>query len=155
MELYDAAREAGASPVEVWWRVAVPLTKGVTAAAAVLMFILVWGDVIGPLVYVTDERWYTISLGLRSLAVLDAPRQPLMLAGAVIATIPVALSFLFLEKEGRVKRLWILVPLLALLLPACASGDDTVRVLVSGDTPPSLRPIEPSWTRTSPTAVGM
>ena len=93
-EFFDLAAEAGLSPVATWWWVTVPLTRPVTAAATALAFIASWGNFVEPLVVLTDERWFTLPLGLRSLSALDQPFQPLMLAGAIVAIVPVVLAFL-------------------------------------------------------------
>ena len=91
--LFDLARERGLSPVATWWRVAMPLQRGTTAAVASLVFVLSWGNFVDPLVYIYDERWFTLPLGLRSLAAAPVTDQPLMLAAAVIACAPVVLAF--------------------------------------------------------------
>lgn len=85
---WDLAREVGLSPFATWWRVAVPMTWHLTGAVAALVFVLTWGNVLDPLFFVTDPRWATLPLGVRSLAALPAPSQPVMLAGAVTATVP-------------------------------------------------------------------
>jgi multiple sugar transport system permease protein len=96
-QLYDIAREAGLSPVQTWWRVAMPLTRPITGAVALLAFVLMWSNFVDPLVYVFDEDLYTVPIGMRSLASLNATDRPAMLAGAVIATSPVVLAFLYLQ----------------------------------------------------------
>ena len=50
---------AGLSPVATWWRVAMPLQHGTTAAVASLSFVLSWGNFLDPLIYLYDERWFT------------------------------------------------------------------------------------------------
>jgi multiple sugar transport system permease protein len=85
---WDLAREVGLSPIATWWRVAVPQTWSVTSAVAALVFVLTWGNVLDPLFYVPDPRWATLPLGVRTLASLPPPSQPVMLAAAVMATIP-------------------------------------------------------------------
>ncbi len=92
-ELFEVARELGASPLASWWRVGMPLVRPVTAVVAALVFALSWGNVLDPLAYVTDERWYTLPLGLRALAGLDPTDQPVMLAASVMAVIPVLAAF--------------------------------------------------------------
>ena len=86
--VWDLAREAGLSPIATWWHVAMPLTRTTTSAVAALAFLLTWGNVLDPLFFVPDPRWATLPLGVRSLASLPAPSQPVMLAGALIATLP-------------------------------------------------------------------
>lgn len=56
-----------------------------------------------PLVYVYDERWYTLPLGLASLAALPPTDQPLMLAAAVLTLLPVGLA---LSLVGWKLRSW-------------------------------------------------
>jgi multiple sugar transport system permease protein len=91
-ELFDAARLDGASAVRMLLQVGLPGARNVTLAVAVLAFAASWGNVLEPLVYLSDEDLYTLPLGLRSLATLDLPNQPIMLAGAVLSFIvPLAL----------------------------------------------------------------
>jgi multiple sugar transport system permease protein len=97
-ELGEAARLEGVSPLRTWWRLAMPLVRPVTTAVALLVFVFSWGNFLDPLVYVFDERLYTLPLGLRSLAQLDRTNFPLLLAGSVAATLPVLVAFLYLQR---------------------------------------------------------
>lgn len=97
--LFDLARERGLSPVATWWRVAMPMQRGTTAAVASLVFVLSWGNFLDPLIYLYDERWFTLPLGMRSLAVAPVTDQPLMLAAAVIACAPVLFVFVFVQRR--------------------------------------------------------
>ena len=51
-----------------------------------------------PLLYVYDERWYTLPLGLASLAQLPSTDHGLMLAGAVLATVPVLVTAFLVQR---------------------------------------------------------
>jgi multiple sugar transport system permease protein len=95
--LYDIAREAGMSPLRTWWHVAMPLSRAVTGAVALLAFVLTWSNFVDPLVYLYDRHLYTLPIGLRSLASLNATDRPAMLAGGVIATAPVVAAFVYLQ----------------------------------------------------------
>ena len=92
-ELVEAARLEDVKPFTMWRRLAMPLVRPVTVAVALLAFIASWGNFLDPLVYVFDPDLYTLPLGLRSLAVLDRTNYPVLLAGAVIATVPVVAAF--------------------------------------------------------------
>jgi multiple sugar transport system permease protein len=92
-ELFEAARLEGATPAVAWWRVGMPLVRPVTVAVMSLAFVVSWGDFLGPLIYLFDARLYTLPLGMRALAQLDPTQTPVLLAGAVIATVPVVLAF--------------------------------------------------------------
>ncbi|MEX1046658.1 MAG: carbohydrate ABC transporter permease [Actinomycetota bacterium] len=97
-ELFDVARLEGLSPLGTWWRVGLPLVRTAALAVAGLVFVLSWNDFIGPLVYLSDQRLYTLPLALRSLSTVPAPDAPLMLAGAVMATAPVVVVFVFVQR---------------------------------------------------------
>ena len=97
-ELIEAARLEGLSPLRIWRRVAMPLVRPVTTAVALLAFVFTWGNFLDPLIYLFDERLFTLPLGLRSLAQLDRQNFPLLLAGSVTATLPVLIAFLYLQR---------------------------------------------------------
>jgi multiple sugar transport system permease protein len=97
-ELLDAAQLHGLSPLRTWRRVAMPLVRPVTTAVALLTFVFSWGNFLEPLVYVFDARLFTLPLGLRSLAALDRQNFPLLLAGGVVATLPVLVAFFYLQR---------------------------------------------------------
>ena len=98
-DLFDLARERGLSPVATWWRVAMPMQRGATAAVVSLVFVLSWGNFLDPLIYLYDERWFTLPLGMRSLAIVPVTDQPLMLAAAVFACAPVVLAFAVVQRR--------------------------------------------------------
>lgn len=97
-ELFEAARLEGASPFHSWRRVGMPLVRPATVAVAVLAFLFSWSNFLDPLIYLYDERLFTLPLGLRSLAQLDREDLPLLLAGAVMATAPVVVTFLIAQR---------------------------------------------------------
>ena len=92
-ELFEAARLEDVKPFTMWRRLAMPLVRPVTVAVALLAFIASWGNFLDPLVYLFDPDLYTLPLGLRSLSVLDRTNYPVLLAGAVVATVPVVAAF--------------------------------------------------------------
>jgi multiple sugar transport system permease protein len=92
-DLYDACRLADLTPLQTWWRVAMPLVRPVTAAIAAMTFVVTWSNFLDPLVYVYDRGLFTLPLALRSLATLDKTNVPVFLAGAVLATAPALVVF--------------------------------------------------------------
>lgn len=97
-EYLDVGRLAGLTPFGVWGRVAMPLVRPVTVAVAVLAFALTWGNLVEPLVYLSDERSFTLPLVLRSLSFVGPQDMPLVLAGAVVATLPVVVAFVIAQR---------------------------------------------------------
>jgi multiple sugar transport system permease protein len=96
--IFDAARLEDASPFAIWRKVAMPLVRPVTVAIALLAFIASWSNFLDPLVYLFDSDLYTLPLGLRSLSVLDRTNYPVLLAGAVVATVPVVIVFVVAQR---------------------------------------------------------
>jgi multiple sugar transport system permease protein len=109
-DLIDAARLEGLGPLAVWWRVAMPLVTPVTVAVGVLAFVFSWSNFLDPLVYLFDADKFTLPLGLRSLATLGRQDYPVLLAGAVTATLPVIGAFLYVQRFflGERKNLGLL-----------------------------------------------
>ena len=99
VELFEAARLEGLSASATWRRVALPLARPTTVAVAVLAFLFSWSNFLDPLIYLFDERLFTVPLGLKSLAQLDRQNFPLLLAGAVVATAPVLIAFGYLQRH--------------------------------------------------------
>ena len=97
-ELFEAARLEGLSASATWRQVAMPLVRPTTVAVAALAFLFSWSNFLDPLIYLFNERLFTLPLGLKSLAQLDRQNFPLLLAGGVVATAPVLLGFLFVQR---------------------------------------------------------
>ena len=107
-ELFEAARLEGVTPLTVWWRVAMPLARPVTVAVGVLAFSFTWSNFLDPLIYLSDERLFTLPLGLRALSQVDPSNVPLLLAGATAASAPVVIAFLYVQRFFlRAHRGWL------------------------------------------------
>lgn len=97
-DVYDLAREAGLGPFRTWWTVAMPMRLPVVGVAAAIAFMVSWGNLTDPLLYVYDERWYTLPLGLTSLAQLPSTDHGLLLAAAVLAIVPVLVTAFLIQR---------------------------------------------------------
>jgi len=85
--VFDAAQLDGAGVLATWGRVALPIVWPTAAAVAVLAFVAYWGDYLSPLLYLSDSRRYTLPVGLQLLQQLGRSDYPLLMAGAVWATL--------------------------------------------------------------------
>lgn len=94
-ELFEAAVLDGASTIQLWRLIGVPLVRGAMMAVALLVFLHTWGDFADALLYLRSTAQMTLPVGLRLLAQLDATRWPVMLAGATILTAPSVLLYLW------------------------------------------------------------
>ena len=97
-DLYEAARIDGASPLGIWWRVALPLSGATVVVVGILTFLLYWGDFVTPLFYLKSQTLYTLPIGLRQLQELDRTNWPLLLTGSVIMTLPAVLLFAIVQR---------------------------------------------------------
>lgn len=99
-ELSEAAQLDGATPLQFLFRVLVPISWNTIGALAVIQFVYVWNMYIWPVLVMRDQSRQVVQQGLRTLIGGDAALVfgPLML-GAVIASIPPILVFVFLQKQ--------------------------------------------------------
>ena len=88
----DAARVEGAGPWRAFFTVALPLVRSTTIAVALLAFVFSWGNLVDALLYLQHEDEVTAPLAVRSLESLGRASLPIVLAGAVVVTAPVALG---------------------------------------------------------------
>lgn len=98
-ELQDAARLDGAGDFGIFWRIFLPLSKGPIAVLFLFQFIWIWNDLLFGLVLSTSDgiRPITPTLaGLQGEYANSGP--PLVLAGALLATLPTVLLFLLLGR---------------------------------------------------------
>jgi sn-glycerol 3-phosphate transport system permease protein len=99
-ELAEAAQIEGANPLQFLFLVLVPLSWNVIGALAVIQFVYMWNQYLWPLLIVKDERIQVVQVGLSSLQNFEgATTYGPMMMGAVIATIPPVLVFIFLQKQ--------------------------------------------------------
>jgi ABC-type glycerol-3-phosphate transport system permease component len=92
-DIVSAARLEGAGAWRVWRAVAMPLVRSTTIAVGLLAFALSWASFIDPLLYLNSQELYTAPLVLRSLEQLGQTNWPVILAGAAVITVPVAVAF--------------------------------------------------------------
>ena len=105
--LLEAAALEGMGAFATWRRVALPLGRGATFAVAVLAFIWHWSNFIDPLIYISTEERGTVPLALRALQTLEPTNHPLLMAAALIATVPPVLAFLFVQRTFFTRALEI------------------------------------------------
>ena len=67
-ELDEAARIDGCKTVGIFFRIIVPLIQPAMITAAIFTFYWTWEDFMGPLIYLSEPRQYTLSLALRGFA---------------------------------------------------------------------------------------
>ncbi|ULL13808.1 carbohydrate ABC transporter permease [Paenibacillus sp. H1-7] len=96
--LREAARIDGASEFRIYLQIMFPLAKSAVLAVALFQFMASWTDFIGPLLYLTNEPSYTVSLGLQQFQSQKGSEWGMMMAVSTMMVLPVIVLFFFLQK---------------------------------------------------------
>jgi multiple sugar transport system permease protein len=91
--LFESAFLDGASPLELYWHIALPLLRPALLVVAALSFTASWNDFLAPLMYLQSEHWTTISLGLASFQSINNTRLEWIAPLALLAAIPPVVIF--------------------------------------------------------------
>jgi multiple sugar transport system permease protein len=97
-ELEEAALVDGANRFQVFIRIVLPLSKPALATLAVLSFLNNWNDFLWPLYVLTSPENLTLPPGLSTLQGAYETDYPVIMAGGVVASIPVLLIFVVAQK---------------------------------------------------------
>lgn len=99
-DLDNAARIDGAGEFRVFWSIILPNAKPALITLALFTFVHNWNDLLWPLVFTTQPEMGTMISGL-SLLTGQAGVVPygVMMAGSLIATIPLIIVFLFVQRR--------------------------------------------------------
>ncbi len=97
-ELEEAARIDGCSELGIWWNVMIPAVQPALITLAIFVFIGSWSDFLWPLLILDQPDYYTMPLGVATLAGTFSLDWRLIAAGSVISIAPVLLLFLILQR---------------------------------------------------------
>jgi sn-glycerol 3-phosphate transport system permease protein len=99
-ELMEAARVDSAGPMKFFWDILVPLSRTNMAALFVILFVLGWNQYLWPLLVTTDQRYYTIVMGIKRMADVaeSYPQWNLVMAAVVLAMLPPVLVVILMQK---------------------------------------------------------
>jgi len=98
-ELSEAAKIDGASEWRVFRDVVLPLCKPAIAVVALFSFMRTWNDFLGPLIYLLDQKTFTLALGLQFYQSQHGGTQwNLLMAASTIVVAPVIVLFFFTQR---------------------------------------------------------
>lgn len=99
MELSEAAKIDGASEWRTFIDVIFPLAKPALTVVGVFTFMWAWNDFMGPLLYLTDQRTFTLSMGLQFFQSQHTGTPwNLLMAASLIVILPVIVVFFFAQR---------------------------------------------------------
>jgi multiple sugar transport system permease protein len=99
VELEDAARLDGCNRLQVFSRIVLPLAKPALATLAIFTLLGAWNDLIWPLIAISNEHWYTVQLGLANFQGTRRTQWQLLMAGNVVATLPLLIGFIAAQRH--------------------------------------------------------
>jgi multiple sugar transport system permease protein len=98
-ELLDAARMDGAGHFRIYWKVILPLSRPALAALAIFTFQFWWAAFFWPLIVVSSPELYTLPLGLALFQEQNRTVWNLIMAGSVVAALPLIVVFLVFQRQ--------------------------------------------------------
>lgn len=98
-ELDEAARLDGASDLQVFRMVMLPLAQAALSTIAVITFLASWNDFLWPVYVLYTKTNLTLPAGLPLLQGAHHENQPLIMAGAVIASVPALIVFVLAQRK--------------------------------------------------------
>ncbi len=99
VELEDAARLDGCGAWRTFRSVALPLARPALATLAVFTLLSSWNDLLWPLIAISDDRTFTLQVGLATFQGMRRTEWSQLMAGNVITTMPLILAFLFAQRR--------------------------------------------------------
>ncbi len=97
-ELSEAARIDGCGEFAVYWRIVLPLAKPALVTVGLFTFIGSWNDFLGPLLYLNDERTYTLSMGLQRFVSQHGAEWAMLMAASTVMTLPIIVIFFLAQR---------------------------------------------------------
>jgi multiple sugar transport system permease protein len=100
-EMVDAARVDGASLLQIFWKIYMPLAKPALAALAIFTFQGAWNDLLHPLVYLPSVPNTTLTVGLAFFQqqMTHGGKFTVLMSGAFISILPLLLVFFVAQKQ--------------------------------------------------------
>ncbi|WP_026508035.1 carbohydrate ABC transporter permease [Butyrivibrio sp. MC2013] len=98
-EMDEAAKIDGAGPVQIYFRIILPLARSVMIVVALFTFLNNWNDFFGPIIYLNDKEHFTLALGLLQFRGDYQSKWNLLMAASTIVVSPCIITFLFGQKH--------------------------------------------------------
>jgi multiple sugar transport system permease protein len=98
-ELLEAARMDGCGEWSIYWRIVVPLLGPAFGTLGLIAFIASWNNFIGPLIVMRSVERYTFPLALRSVQSPVDTEWGALMAGSVVAVLPLLVIFIFSSRR--------------------------------------------------------
>lgn len=98
IDLEEAAVIDGCGKFRIWATIIVPLSKPIIATLSVFLFQGTYNDFMGPLIYLNTDTKFTVQLGLAGFRNAFSTRYDLIMAGSMLALIPILIIYIVCQK---------------------------------------------------------
>lgn len=98
-DLEDAARIDGCSTFKIFMKIVLPISKPIIAATSIVSAISAWNEFLFALVFIEDENLVTMPVGLSRFRDALQTNWTGMMAGILIASLPMIIAFMFMSKS--------------------------------------------------------
>lgn len=99
-ELDESAMMDGASHIQIWWEIILPLCRAPLATIATFLFVGLWNSLLTPLMYLQTVDLYTLPVYVSTLYNINQTVQPwpTIMTAAVLTTVPLMIVFFFAQR---------------------------------------------------------
>ena len=98
-EIEEAAQIDGANPIQIYWKIILPLIKPAISIVSIVCFINVWNDFFFPLLFINDRSKATITLAVSTFFGDYSNQWNLLFAGLTLSILPSIVLFLIFSKQ--------------------------------------------------------
>lgn len=97
-DLNESARIDGCSEFGIFMRIIMPLAEPALVTLGIFTLLGSWNDFLNPLIYLSQEKLYTIQLGIRYFQQVNGADYPLIMAATTMSLIPMIIIYLFAQR---------------------------------------------------------
>jgi ABC-type glycerol-3-phosphate transport system permease component len=98
LQLDRAARMDGCGTFDIYWRIVMPLARPALVTVTVLSFIGTWNDFLTPMIYLSSDKKFLVSLGLRHFVALRSGVWNELMAASIAVMIPCLIIFFVAQR---------------------------------------------------------
>ena len=98
VDLEDAARIDGASPLQIFWKLVLPLAKPVLAIVSVFTFMNSWNSFLWPLLMIKNQDNLVLTVGLSAMQGRWGTRWPELMAGTLMSIVPILVILILFQR---------------------------------------------------------
>ena len=97
-EIEESAVIDGCNSWQIFFKLLLPMTKPTVAVLAIFTFIGSWGEFLWPSIVLTNDKLFTLPVGINNLSSAFSADYRLVAAGSIISIVPILIFFLSLQK---------------------------------------------------------